>query len=123
MTKACLRYLHYTAMLCFSFNLARMCEHVMRTFDFDWPENLECSKFPESGGDQICVAQNTTNAAPTATNAVGTKLGIPHTRRPNGFVGPHRNMRFVCPVQLKTPPGLGYSLHIGGEVSNFFFLS
>lgn len=93
---------------------ARVCEAVMRTFDFHWPENLECSNFPEAGGSEICVAQNTTNAKPSPTSVHSPKVINP---RKNSVVGPHRNIRFVCPVQLKTPPGLGYSLKVGGEVS------
>lgn len=95
---------------------ARVCEGVMRTFDFHWPENLECSNFPEAGGSEICVAQNTTNATPSTANINSPKVVSP---RKNSVTGPHRNIRFVCPVQLKTPPGLGYSLKVGGEVSLF----
>lgn len=95
---------------------ARLCETVMRTFDFDWPENLECSKFPEAGGEEICVSQNATNASPSPTSVHSPKV-INSRKNSNSIVGPHRNIRFVCPVQLKTPPGLGYSLQIGGEVS------
>lgn len=30
--------------------------------------------------------------------------------------GPFRNIGFVCPLQLKAPPGMGYQLNIGGKV-------
>lgn len=98
---------------------ARVCENVMRTFDFDWPENLECSKFPEAGGEEICVAQNTTSASPSPTNGGPHSPKVINPRKNSQSIigGPHRNFRFVCPVQLKTPPGLGYSLQVGGEVS------
>lgn len=94
---------------------ARVCEAVMRTFDFHWPENLECSNFPVYGGSEICVAENTTKPTPTSVH-------IPKVINPrkNSVVGPHRNIRFVCPVQLKTPPGLGYALKVGGEVSEIY---
>lgn len=123
---------------------ARICENVMRSFNFEWPENLECSKFPESGSGELCVAQNTSDTqntsgdGSTSTGSVGggpssgsTRLGgdgfsskvVGRNRNGvNGGVGgvtagPHRNIRFVCPVQLKTPSGLGYSLTVAGEVS------
>lgn len=122
----------------------------MRTFGLDWPENLECSKFPEAGGGEVCVAQNATGggasgggadgafgAGPTATGTTfmqggggaldgrgGSKVigtakngaGYGNTLSTGG-IGVHRNIRFVCPVQLKTPPPMGYSLVVGGEVS------
>lgn len=31
------------------------CEHIMNRFGFQWPENLECSRFPETG---LCVGEN-----------------------------------------------------------------
>lgn len=117
----------------------------MRTFNFEWPENLECSKFPEAGSGELCVSQNTSDtqnagADGSASGSTGgsfggsTRLGgdglsskvVGRNRNGvNGGVGgvtagaggPHRNIRFVCPVQLKTPSGLGYSLKVGGEVS------
>ncbi|XP_055692895.1 frizzled isoform X1 [Lutzomyia longipalpis] len=103
---------------------ARLCEEIMQRFNFHWPENLECSKFPEAGGEEICVAENTT--ATTATPTVGPPPGTgSKSRRINVHkgasehtgVGPYRNIGFVCPVQLKTPPGLGYELNVGGKVT------
>lgn len=110
---------------------ARVCENVMRTFDFDWPENLDCAKFPEAGGDEICVAQNTSNSSPPSNGFHSPKVVNPRKNiggagstgmvGVNGAGGPHRNIRFVCPVQLKTPQGLGYALQVGGEVSSYIF--
>lgn len=110
---------------------ARVCENVMRTFDFDWPENLDCAKFPEAGGEEICVAQNTSNSSPPSNGFHTPKVVNPRKNIAgagstgmaggNGAGGPHRNIRFVCPVQLKTPQGLGYALQVGGEVSSYFY--
>lgn len=94
---------------------ARVCENVMRTFNFEWPENLDCSKFPEAGGEEICVAQNTTSASSSPTDQ-SPKVISPR-KNVNSANTPHRNIRFVCPVQLKAPSGLGYSLKVGGVVS------
>lgn len=109
---------------------ARVCENVMRTFDFDWPENLDCAKFPEGGGEELCVAQNTTNSNPPSNGVHSPKVVNPRkniggaggTVGVTGAGGPHRNIRFVCPVQLKTPPGLGYALQVGGEVGSYYII-
>lgn len=108
---------------------ARVCENVMRTFDFEWPENLSCDKFPEAGGDEICVPQNKANGLsddPTKSGAVVPTLSSPKKKERTGGGGgggggqQHRNIRFVCPVQLKAPPAMGYSLNVAGVVSFFF---
>lgn len=113
---------------------ARVCETIMKTFRIDWPENLECSKFPDYGEpNTMCVGQNNSNEQDAATkNAFHpTKVIDSDTRRRNN--APHnsagsggmtsRNFRFVCPLQLKTPADMGYSLKIAGTVSWFFALS
>lgn len=94
---------------------ARVCETLMKTYNFNWPENLECSKFPIHGGEALCVAENTTSSTPSPTRIV-PKV----TTRKNyaGLDSPHRDIGFVCPVQLKTPQGMGYELKVGGKVSN-----
>lgn len=109
---------------------ARKCETVMRNFRIDWPENLECSKFPEDGTGKLCVGHNNSNDNDSVTKSTfhPTKIIDSDERRRNN--APHhsttggmtsRNFRFVCPLQLKTPADMGYSLKIGGTVSAFFF--
>lgn len=95
---------------------ARVCETLMKTYNFNWPENLECSKFPVHGGENLCVAENTTASASTpAPTRSAPKVT---TRKHQISVdSPHRNIGFVCPVQLKTPLGMGYELKVGGKVS------
>lgn len=108
---------------------ARKCETVMRNFRIDWPENLECSKFPEDGTGKLCVGQNNSNDNDSVTKSTfhPTQIIDSDERRRNN--APHhlatggmtsRNFRFVCPLQLKTPADMGYSLKIGGTVSVFF---
>lgn len=103
---------------------ARVCETLMKTYNFNWPENLECSKFPVNDGEALCVAENTTSSTPSPTRLI-PKV----TTRKNyaGLDSPHRDIGFVCPVQLKTPQDMGYSLKVGGKVSgsvrgNIYFL-
>lgn len=91
---------------------ARLCEGLMRHYNFNWPENLECSKFPEHGGDVLCVAENNTSTTPSPTRSQTTRVINPRKNE----ASPHRNIGFVCPVQLKTPSGMGYSLKVGGKV-------
>lgn len=109
---------------------ARACETVMKNFRIDWPENLECSKFPQDGTGTLCVGQNNTsdNDAASKNAFHPTKVIDSDTRRRNN--APHhsgsggmtsRNSRFVCPLQLKTPADMGYSLKIGGTVSFTFY--
>lgn len=95
---------------------ARRCESLMNSFSFQWPENLECSKFPEYGGEQICIGRNTS----TPNTAVNPTFK-PRTQVQNGKgqlrpVQPHRDLGFVCPVQLKIPTGWGYLLTVGQKV-------
>ncbi|XP_035894039.1 frizzled isoform X2 [Anopheles stephensi] len=119
---------------------ARACETIMKTFDFAWPENLECSQFPENIEGNLCVAKNKsseptpipTSASssagyPTKTVAApyvpphrkvsgGTPVGV-GTGVGSGLVGTHRDLGFICPVQLKAPTLMGYQLTIGGKVT------
>lgn len=152
---------------------ARRCEHLLRNFGLDWPENLQCDKFPEAGGDELCVSPNVTttsssssSSVPSMTTAAATTsmatqetsieagsaatslapaagpTAVASTQQVQQTIGniaglkvissrkssstangrerddeTHRNVRFVCPVQLKTPSAMGYSLTVGGVVS------
>lgn len=40
-----------------------------------------------------------------------------HSTSLSSHNGPFRNIGFVCPLQLKAPPGIGYQLSFGGKVS------
>lgn len=40
-----------------------------------------------------------------------------HSTSLSSHNGPFRNIGFVCPLQLKAPPGMGYQLSFGGKVS------
>jgi frizzled 1/7 len=106
---------------------ARVCESIMKTFDFDWPENLECTKFPLDGSGEICIAQNATGSTQSPGSAGGAGGGgyytqkptvkrKPTNRNPGGGMA-HRDIGFVCPVQLKVPSGMGYQLTVGNKVS------
>lgn len=39
------------------------CEGLMNKFGFQWPESLECSRYPEAGGGgELCVGENNTSS-------------------------------------------------------------
>lgn len=38
------------------------CEGLMNKFGFQWPESLECSRYPEAGGGDLCVGENNTSS-------------------------------------------------------------
>uniref|UniRef100_A0A182SHB3 FZ domain-containing protein n=1 Tax=Anopheles maculatus TaxID=74869 RepID=A0A182SHB3_9DIPT len=121
---------------------ARACESIMKTFNFAWPENLECSQFPENIEGNLCVSKNkSSEPTPIPTSASSAAAGYPTktvaapyvpTHRKSsgvtpvggagvggagsGLVGTHRDLGFICPVQLKAPTLMGYQLTIGGKV-------
>uniref|UniRef100_T1H612 FZ domain-containing protein n=1 Tax=Megaselia scalaris TaxID=36166 RepID=T1H612_MEGSC len=92
---------------------ARQCEELMKVYNFEWPENLDCAKFPVHGGEELCVAQNTS----AATTVSPTRTLLKSTTRKNevGSQHPHRDIGFVCPLQLKTPSGMGYSIKVNNK--------
>ncbi|XP_052871144.1 frizzled-like, partial [Anopheles cruzii] len=101
---------------------ARACEGIMRTFNFQWPESFECSRFPEDGGQELCVSQNKSTETSTSRPAVTTKIVTKFIDRKSnpangGLVGvtQHRDLGFICPVQLKAPSLMGYQLTVGGK--------
>ncbi|XP_023248220.1 frizzled-2 [Copidosoma floridanum] len=89
------------------------CEKLMNNFGFYWPESMDCNKFPENGGAELCVGRN--ESSPTEVPLVDdAKLPAPEFHP--GFMLGARNYGFVCPVQFKVMPGLGYSLKVGKKV-------
>lgn len=104
---------------------ARNCEKIMKTFDFLWPENLECSKFPEDlTGDSLCIANNASSRSEKSSFSTPVSVINKHDRK-NGMVDykhnvtgySHRSIGFICPVQLKAPQVMGYELNVAGKVT------
>jgi frizzled protein 1/7 len=102
----------------------------MQNFDFPWPENLECSKFPEGNGDELCISPNSSSTSSSSQSgsvySTPTSIIKNKNRNLNGYndyknfnnnsIYTHRNIGFICPVQLKAPPVMGYQLTVGGKV-------
>lgn len=65
--------------------------------------------------------QHSTKVINARKNGMQQGIGAGHSLSNGaGGNGVHRNIRFVCPVQLKTPSPMGYSLTVGGVVSFTF---
>lgn len=104
------------------------CERLMNSFDFAWPDNLDCSKLPENGGPELCVGHNeTTPPEPSAPVYSPPRMPVAEfqpswTSGPKpyggGFVVGARDFGFVYPLQFKVPHELGYSLKVGVQVEN-----
>lgn len=101
------------------------CETLMNSFGFDWPENLDCKKFPENSVSELCVATNETSLSETPTIEPPQRLPVPEFIPPwgsapkpygSGFMPGARDYGFVCPVQFQAPLDLGYSLKVGNKV-------
>lgn len=97
----------------------------MKTFDFMWPENLECEKFPVHGSEEICISNNATSKSDQSSYSTPVSVLHKHDRNKNsnGLVDyksnvtgySHRSIGFICPVQLKAPQVMGYELNVAGK--------
>lgn len=96
----------------------------MNTFNFMWPENLECARFPEDGTEELCISNNA--SAKSDQNSFSTPMSVLHKsdrKSNNGLIDKnnstgysHRSIGFICPVQLKAPQVMGYELNVAGKV-------
>lgn len=107
------------------------CEVLMNKFGFRWPEALDCAKFPEAGGEALCVGEmvtgdhhvvgggdviaNTNNRPFSPSANFGPSFNIPNTRPLPPVTNVTRDLGFSCPVQFQTPPGLDYVFRINGK--------
>lgn len=96
----------------------------MKTFDFMWPESLECGKFPEDAPEELCISNNATSKKDQNSFTTPISVANKHDRkstigivdyRNNATVFPHRSIGFVCPAQLRAPPVMGYELNVAGK--------
>lgn len=91
------------------------CEGIMKQFRHEWPENLNCDKFPEkSESDHLCVSEDNKSQAASTTNKeiIASKTSSPKQKLP--FYG--RDIGFVCPQQFKVPEILEYSFKVGKKL-------
>lgn len=89
------------------------CEQLMNKFGFQWPDSLDCNKFPESG---LCVGENKTDhdhdyyPVPPRVSSKPNKT-VPGDSLPNeGIPAP-----FTCLPQYKVSKALEYKMLVSGE--------
>lgn len=77
------------------------CEDVMNKFGFQWPDSLNCDKFPADPSVEMCVGENISATTP-----------LPPRREVYGNQG----MDFQCPLYFGIPPRMQYKLRVGDVV-------
>lgn len=105
----------------------------MNQFQIEWPDNLECSKFPDN--NQLCVGENkTTTTSPSPRSDLiesqnpkdYSGAGIRHYSGDQGYAN-NPNIGFVCPQQFRIESNInhkkrsdrniqGYALKVGNRV-------
>ena len=97
------------------------CEGLMNKFGFQWPDNLECSKFPTSG---LCVGENRTepDSSPPTDVQPGSGVHGAGEMLPPGAGSPGRGsnsgkgLAFECPPYFRVSESLSYRLYVGEKV-------
>jgi len=86
------------------------CEVLMNRFGFQWPENLECSRFPESG---LCVGENRSSSDPhtVTTRRPSHGAAVGYSTRPTWTA--EETVSFQCPPPYLVSVSWGYQLRIG----------
>lgn len=79
------------------------CEGLMNKFGFQWPENLECSKFPVTG---LCVGENRTEE-PAERTTMRTKESPGTPSYPGSL---------MCPPPYRVEDSWDYKLHLGHDI-------
>ncbi|XP_047484224.1 frizzled-1-like [Penaeus chinensis] len=82
------------------------CEDLMNKFGFQWPESLDCNKFPASPQEELCVGENNTSPH------TGSGPSFPPPRPPTGPT--YAGKDFQCPLHFKVPKRLEYKFRVGG---------
>ncbi len=92
------------------------CEELMRKFDFPWPKEFECSRFPVGGKPgEVCVGDSNHTARFPDGGDLREHFRT-STERPLGRPREFGDMsNFKCPVQLQVAKELEYKLFIGED--------
>ncbi len=106
------------------------CESLMNKFGFQWPESLDCGKFPMSG---LCVGENRTENVERPMESPGRypespgfpnypmNPDFPPSYMPNGSMWPSQpldrgGMTLKCPTPYSVSKSLDYKLRIKNQV-------
>ncbi|KAA0201207.1 hypothetical protein HAZT_HAZT007535 [Hyalella azteca] len=76
------------------------CEDIMNKFGFQWPDSLNCDRFPANPLEEMCVGENVSATTPY----------------PQGKAHVIEGMDFQCPVYFTIPPSLQYKLRVGDVI-------
>ncbi|KAK2153841.1 hypothetical protein LSH36_283g00005 [Paralvinella palmiformis] len=93
------------------------CEGLMNKFGFQWPEGLDCNKFPVSG---LCVGENKTeNVQPTKRPGFGDFGGNNGWNNvggynPYNYTFSHQH-KFECPMRYQVDKDKKYTINIAGQ--------
>ena len=91
------------------------CETIMNRFGFQWPDSLDCEKFPASG---LCVGENKTQDHPEPTRPPRPPGNGGSSLSPGGrdpYNPGNHGYDFECPPLFKVPETLEYKVQIGDE--------
>ncbi|XP_050739653.1 frizzled-2-like, partial [Eriocheir sinensis] len=80
------------------------CEDLMNKFGFQWPESLDCNKFP-TGPNELCVGENSTSPQPPSP-----PFPVSDPPPPIDYAGKD----FQCPLHFRVPKDAKYKLRVGG---------
>ena len=87
------------------------CETLMNRFGFQWPDSLECSKFPVKG---LCVGENNTDSVePTQPPQTRTTFYYNTSRGGHGAQNNNPQADYECPKELYVKD---YKLRIGHQL-------
>ncbi|KAJ6216765.1 hypothetical protein RDWZM_007922 [Blomia tropicalis] len=101
------------------------CEGLMNKFGFNWPENLDCNKFPIGSKSDLCFGEpgepsssGESSISSGGSNYMETKQSdySPSLSSSSSSSASFNNMfPFKCPLQLKVPNGLGHTIRLQGK--------
>ncbi|KAL3855484.1 hypothetical protein ACJMK2_014692 [Sinanodonta woodiana] len=84
------------------------CETLMNKFGFQWPESLQCEKFPKKG---LCVGENNTEPI----EPPGSTVRPYETTTYRLFYNNTIPSIVTCPFKYQVPAGFDYKLRIGKQ--------
>ena len=116
------------------------CEDLMNKFGFQWPDSLDCNKFPlVSTDDELCVGKNVSSPRPGGSmgsiGGMGPSQDNPYfpglvsgggnghgslvpTNNQEGSLDLGLGMDFQCPLHFKVPTKYRYHFKVGKAVAS-----